>query len=139
MSQENVETLRRLYAALNAEVDQPLRDFLHPEFVYNSRKELPGGGAYPAVDFLDRFAELRAIFHEVLFQPEEFIVSGNDIVVAVRGTGRGRASGVPVDVRLFHVWTIQEAKARALSIYSGRAEALEAVGLSEQDAHADSP
>ena len=131
MSQENVETLRRLYGALNEGVDQPLRHLLHPEFVYHSREELPGGGVYPGRDMLGRLVELREIFREVRFVPEEFIGSGTDIVVAVRGTGRGRVSGVPVDVRLFHVWTIQRGKARALSIYSARAEALEAAGLNE--------
>jgi ketosteroid isomerase-like protein len=59
MSQENVERLRRVYAALNEGSDEPLMDLLHPEFVYHARDELPGGGAYHGRDFLDRLAELR--------------------------------------------------------------------------------
>ena len=133
MSQQNVEArLRDIYTALNQGVDQALRDFLHPEFVYHAREELPGGGSYRGLDILDRLAELREIFHEVRFEPEEFIFSGRDVLVAVRGTGLGSGSGVPLDERLFHVWTIESSEALALSVYGTRGEALEAVGLSEQ-------
>lgn len=139
MSQENVEArLRGIYTALNQGVDQALRDFLHPEFVYHAREELPGGGSYGGLDFLDRLAELREIFHEIKFEPEEFILSGRDVLVAVRGTGLGSGSGVPVDGRFFHVWTIEGTQALALSIYGTRGEALDAVGLWEQDAHTNS-
>ncbi len=44
MSQQNVEKLRQIYAVINAGVDKPLFDFLHPDFVYRTREELPGGG-----------------------------------------------------------------------------------------------
>jgi ketosteroid isomerase-like protein len=131
MSQENVETLRRMYETLNGGDDQPLRDLLRPEFVYRSRQELPGGGAYGAHDLLRRLDELREIFLEARFQPEEFICSDSAIIVRVRGIARGRVSGVPIDEHLFHVWTMESGKASALCIYAARAEALEAAGLTE--------
>jgi ketosteroid isomerase-like protein len=138
MSQENVERLRQIYAAINDGDDEPLLDFLHPDFVYRTREELPGGGSYSAADLLSRLAELREIFRATRFDPEEFINCDKGVVVLVRGTGTGRVGGVPIDEHLFHVWKIEDAKARALCTYSNRAEALEAVGLSEQDAHTDS-
>jgi len=138
MSQENVEQLQHVYEALNEGADGPLQDFLHPAFVYRTREELPGGGSYRRHDFLCRLAELRQTFREIRFEVEEVTGSGQDVVVGVRGTGVGRVSGVPVDERMFHAWTIENAKALELRIYSDRGEALEAAGLSEQDAHADS-
>jgi ketosteroid isomerase-like protein len=138
MSQENVERLRRFYASLNEGSDEPLMDFLHPAFVYRTREELPGGGTYRRHDFPRRLAELRQTFREGRFEVEGFIASPQDVVVVVRVTGLGRISGVPVDERMFHTWTIHNGKALALRIYSDRGEALEAAGLSEQDAHADS-
>jgi ketosteroid isomerase-like protein len=131
MSKENVERLRQVYEALNEGDDEPLLDLLHPAFVYWTREELPGGGSYRRHDFLRRLAELRQTFREVRFEVEEFIGSGQDVVVVVRGTGLGRISGVPVDERVFHTWTIENRKAVELRIYSDRGEALEAIGLSE--------
>lgn len=133
-----MEVVRHVYEALNEGADEPLLDFLHPAFVYRTREELPGGGAYGRHDFLRRLAELRQTFREGRFEVEEFICSDQDVVVLVRVTGLGRVSGVPIDERMFHAWTIENAKALELRICSDRGEALEAVGLSEQDAHADS-
>ncbi len=131
MSQENVEKLRQIYAAINAGVDRPLLDFLHPDFVYRTREELPGGGSYSAAELLSRLAELREIFRGGRLEPEEFINCDRGVVVLVRVTGTGRIGGVPFDERLFHVWKIEDAKVRVLCMYSNRAEALEALGLSE--------
>jgi len=114
------------------------RTILHPAFVYRTREELPGAGTYRRHDFLRRLAELRQTFREIRFEVEEVTGSGQDVVVGVRGTGVGRVSGVPVDERMFHAWTIENAKALELRIYSDRGEALEAAGLSEQGARANS-
>jgi hypothetical protein len=45
---------------------------------------------------------------------------------------------VETDARIAHVWTFRDEKAVRMHVFDERAEALEAVGLSEQDAHADS-
>jgi ketosteroid isomerase-like protein len=46
--------------------------------------------------------------------------------------------GVPVNQRAFTVYTFRERKIAAIIAYPGEREALEAVGLSGDDAHADS-
>ena len=45
--------------------------------------------------------------------------------------GRGQASGVEVDTRFYEVYTLREGKVSRVDEYIERAEALEAVGLSE--------
>lgn len=120
-----------MYMALNEGDDGPLSDLLHPEFVYETREELPGRGSYGRQDLLDRLAELRETFNEIRFEPEEFICSDRHVVVLVRGSGIGRVSRVPVAERLFHVWRIENAKASALDMYSNRGDALESAGLRE--------
>jgi ketosteroid isomerase-like protein len=52
--------------------------------------------------------------------------------------GRGKASGVFTKWRHGAVWTIRDGKMISLISYPDPTDALEAVGLSEQDAHADS-
>ena len=51
---------------------------------------------------------------------------------------RGALVGVAVEPRECHVWTLRDGKLWRLRIYATKSEALEAVGLSEQDVHADS-
>ena len=62
---------------------------------------------------------------------EEVIGHGDRVFVKVRFRGRGRASGVEVDTRLYEVHTLRDGKVLRIDEYEHRAEALEAVGLSE--------
>jgi hypothetical protein len=50
---------------------------------------------------------------------------------------KGR-DGIEVAVRGTVVWTIRNGAIERATLYQERQDALEAVGLSEQDAHADS-
>ena len=54
-----------------------------------------------------------------------------DVVATYRVHGRGRGSGVPVDQRLTLVWSVRDRKVARVRAYGDRAQALEAVGLSE--------
>jgi ketosteroid isomerase-like protein len=58
--------------------------------------------------------------------------------VALRYRGRGKGSEVPVEGLFFHVVELRDGKFLRVKEYTDKAQALEAVGLSEQDAHADS-
>jgi hypothetical protein len=63
----------------------------------------------------------------------------NDRVFVVFGpTLEGRFSGIHVDAAVFAVVTLRNRLIVRLDEYTNRREALEAVGLSERDAHADS-
>ena len=74
--------------------------------------------------------------------PYEFVeifVVGNDIVVGnMRREMRGKVSGVGVEYSYWVVATFRQEKALRIEWFTDRAKALEAVGLSEQDARADS-
>ena len=69
---------------------------------------------------------------------EECVPVRDSVVVTVHYYGRGMASGVDVDLRGWQVWTLRDRKVVRWQTFGTRPEALEAVGLSEQDAHADS-
>jgi uncharacterized protein len=62
---------------------------------------------------------------------DEWIDAGDQVIAIVHAYGRGRRSGVPVDMREAHLWTVREGKLRRLQTFATRAEALEAAGLSE--------
>jgi hypothetical protein len=60
-----------------------------------------------------------------------YIDAGEWIVVVLRQRGRSKATGVPVDIRLGQVWTLQHGQGIRMQMYASPEEALEAAGLSE--------
>jgi ketosteroid isomerase-like protein len=64
---------------------------------------------------------------------EEFIDAGNDrAVVVCRSVGKGRRSGVEVEMVAGEVWGFREGKISSLFIYRDKSEALAAAGLAQQ-------
>jgi ketosteroid isomerase-like protein len=70
--------------------------------------------------WLDSFEDFRV-------KPEDVIERDDHIVAVVRQTGRGRASGVEVAIRIAHVWTISDGRAVRWRGYPNREAALAAV------------
>ena len=69
---------------------------------------------------------------------EQFFDAGDQVVVFFTSRGRGRISGIAVSRKLAQVATVRNGRVTKIVGYDDRAKALEAVGLSEQDAQADS-
>ena len=55
-----------------------------------------------------------------------------------RSQGHFRETGLPIDLRWASIFSVRNGKVVHAAGYLSAREALEAVGLSEQDAHADS-
>ena len=53
-------------------------------------------------------------------------------------SGEGKASEAPVDILGWSVHTLRNGRLIRVDVFGTEPEALKAVGLSEQDAHADS-
>ena len=62
---------------------------------------------------------------------EELIDGGDHVVSVVNSRGRGRASGVEVELTHAAVWTIGQGKVVRVAWFGTREQALEAAGLSE--------
>jgi ketosteroid isomerase-like protein len=63
---------------------------------------------------------------------------GEKVAQLYRVTGTGKGSGVRIDANIAIVYTLRNGLVCRGDVYLDQAEALEAVGLSEQDAHVDS-
>lgn len=63
------------------------------------------------------------------WQPTGTVDAGDELVVFVRITGAGRASGAPVDTELIHVWTVRDGLAVRVRAFFDRDQALAAAGL----------
>jgi uncharacterized protein len=136
MSQENVEIVRRGYELYASGDLEGVTDLI------SDAAELPDAGGLGIADtaagsrrgpdgFLQGSQEAVEAFEDYRVEPQEFIDAGDAVVVPVRISGRGRASGAMTEVRLVHVWVLRNGRAIRNEIYRTTAEALEAVGLSE--------
>ena len=129
MSEENVEIVRRAYAAFNRGDPEGLDEVINADCVMDwSQSQGPEKGVYHGLDGAARWiAAIREAFEEFELAPSEYIGSGDRIVVPTRVTGRGRGSGVAVEATL---WEIRDGRVDRLVLYQSREEALEAAGLS---------
>ena len=81
--------------------------------------------------------EFRETWESARVEPHEFIEAGDLVVVPLTQHVKGRG-GIEVVVRSTNVWTIRNGAIERVTMYQERHDALEALGLSEHDAHADS-
>jgi ketosteroid isomerase-like protein len=82
------------------------------------------------------FRELTEAWEDLRLEPGEFIEAGEQVVMPNNLYAQGR-DGIKVQARSAWVWTIRDGRVAHLCFYQERREALEAAGLSEQDAPAE--
>jgi ketosteroid isomerase-like protein len=68
----------------------------------------------------------REVFDEFVIEPEEFHEHGDYVAVPVRQRARGGVSGVEVEIRIGHLWTVRNGKAIRLEVFPAREDAREA-------------
>ena len=143
MSQENVEVVRAAFEAWNAGDMEALLAHFHPELVYHPRTDEPdpsphvGRDAYERLvyGFVDSFSEVTVEVLEVIDAGDHVIAS---TVLHVVLHGQESASGAGVSDTYVFVYKLRDGLIVEGWEYRTKQEALEAVGLSEQDAHAES-
>jgi ketosteroid isomerase-like protein len=134
MSQENVEVVRRMLRAFNDGDVEAIVAECDPAVEWEEQ-------SIPGVEPLYRGHEgvrrwwAAAILQEDLGSIEgrlEDVREADDTVIAsVRFEGEGRSSGARVQMHVHLVLTFRDGKAVRRQVFMTRAEALEAVGLSE--------
>ena len=70
-------------------------------------------------------------YPDLQVEPLEIEINGNRAFVWVRFSGHGAESGVPIDMELAHINTIEGGKLCRIEEYTDRADGLKAAGLSE--------
>jgi hypothetical protein len=64
-------------------------------------------------------------------EPQEFIESGDHVVVPVRAPVRGKASGVPIEILETYEFRIERGKVVEVREYRTKEQALEALGIAD--------
>ena len=133
MSKKNVEIARRVLNAPEHEGVEALFALYDPQIVWDQRAgpiELVGvyHGHEGVREFWRQWLES---FESQKAHPEEFIDAGNKVVVGMRIVGRGKASGIDVEMPRWTVMTFENALVTGIEVFESKAEALRAAGLQE--------
>jgi hypothetical protein len=139
MSQENVEVVKQAIAAYNRRDFEAMQTLNHPDVQLDwSASRGIEAGVYRGWEAVARFYQSYFdTFAEINIEPDRFIESGDSVVVPNHAQVRGR-DGIEAVAQSTLVFEIRSGCLARLCLYQATHEALEAVGLSEQDAHADS-
>jgi ketosteroid isomerase-like protein len=129
MSEENLEVVRRSVAAFETDEEAWL-ETIDPSMEWYPIEEGHtvsrghDGARRVRKGWLENWDDHRVELEEVLD-------GGDNVVAALHISGRGKASGVEVDLRIYMHWKVRDGKLVYLYEYADRAEALRAAGLSE--------
>jgi ketosteroid isomerase-like protein len=138
MSQENVEIVQAVIDAVNRSDWDAFYKDMAPGFELDMSRAVGPVSGVLSLDQVRRALEDFAGYWESLrIEPHEFIEAGDLVVVPWTLHVRGRG-GIEAASRVAIVWTIRDGAIERSTMYQERQDALEAAGLSEQDAHADS-
>ena len=132
MSEENVEAVQRHNEAWNRrDLTAWLGSFGSGAEVDWSRSRGPLKGVYRGYGELEVFWDaFWSIFEDVQVEYHAFTEAGSDVVVPNTSRIRGR-QGIEVVARSKFVFTVENGRITRLRMFQERAEALEAVGVSE--------
>lgn len=134
MSQENVDILRDHYAAANERDFPRAMSYYAEDVVLVARPDaFLESGTFSGREAVGRwfgnwFATFEPGYH---FEIEEARDLGDAVLLVASHRGRGRTSGAEVHGRNGYLYTFRDGKIIRVELYPGRAEALDAVGLTE--------
>jgi uncharacterized protein len=126
MSQQNVELVREIYDLWSR--DESAGHLIDPQLEYVNPSYAVESGTQHSRRTLGK---VREVYPDFRVEPERFVDAGEDVVVI--GVARGTsASGVEAQWRQGYVWTIRGGRAIRFRWFNQPVEALEAVGLTDQ-------
>ncbi len=135
MSEEDVGLVRELNEAANRRDLDAFVALLSPDVVWEVNPELPG-----LREVYRGRAEVRDLVRDLLevgdsssqVQLEEITdLSDGRVLADTLLTGRGKSSGVPMELRYWQLFSVAQGKIARRQVFMDRDPALEAAGLSE--------
>ena len=137
MSQENVEIVRASVEAWNAGDMDAFGESYDPHVVVRYADDWPEGSE-PVMGreaVMRQWVQQREAFDTDTLELVEIVDLGDRVVA--RFIWRAVGSGPDLRIEVTTITTLREGKTILVEFFWNHPQALEAVGLSEQDAHAD--
>jgi ketosteroid isomerase-like protein len=138
MSQENVEIVRASFEAWNAGDMHAFRELYDPDIILRAIEGWPEPGPYVGREEVMReFEQMRETWDADALEPiSDFIHAADRIVVRI--IWRGAGHGPEAKLEFTAAYMVRKGKIVYQEFFWDHAEALETLGLSEQDAHTNS-
>lgn len=130
MSEENVELVRGMWDAWNrGDYEAALAAFA-PDVEVEMRLGTDLDGTYRGHDeFAKMIRSFWGTFGEFRSEPADVATSRDEVVATVHHRGRGRTSGVEVEMTNWQVFTVRDGRIVRYRMYATQDEALAAAGL----------
>jgi ketosteroid isomerase-like protein len=139
MSQENVEVVQRIFDGWATGDFSTEPDTFDRHVVFVVSRDFPAWGVQHGREEVRRYMrDFLAQWDRATFHAERFRAVEGTVVVDALQRSRGKASGIEGELPFFMVFTFRGRRIVRFDVVMNELEALEAVGLSEQEAHRDS-
>jgi ketosteroid isomerase-like protein len=137
MSQEMLATLRRGYEAFSrgdrSAVMELAREIGTPDVEWGATGVFPGvEGMYRGPEAIQKWMDvIRSAWEKFEVSIDEVLYDEDNVIVVTELLrGRGRESGVEVEMRVFAAYWFEQGRIRKRAAFTERKAALEAAGLS---------
>ena len=138
MSQADIETLRAGYEAFNRGDWDSFIGLAHPDVEFQPADRAANAGVVRGSEAIRQFfEELFTPFEEVVVEPQKFFEEGDRIAVILEARFRPHGSSATVENRIGHLWTTRDGMFVRLEVVPEREKALEAIGMSAQEARVE--
>jgi ketosteroid isomerase-like protein len=126
VSQSNVELVRSAFRALEQRDMNAIEELCTPGIEFDwSRRLLDPTMTRGYEGIRQFFEEVDGIFDDIVFEEEEILEFGDDVLVVSTGRFRGRTSGVDVTAHGAILWTIRDGKLVRFRFYQTKEDAVE--------------
>jgi len=134
MSQENLEIVRSAIALWNAEDMDAVSDGMDPNVVATPLQGWPEPGPFVGRDaVMAWYRQVREAWDIDTVETIRFVEAGDRVLVRVRWHGAGQ--GPQSTMEFTAVYMLRKGRIVFVEFFWDHAEALDTLGLSEQDAH----
>jgi len=127
MTPTDSEVVRALWDAWERRDTPAMFELYREDIVWDmTRSQVPGMGVYHGFEGVRQFfEEWLGTFERFYARPEEFADAGDHIVVRVRQGGRGKESGVDVEMPVYwQSFWLRDGKIERIEIHRDRDEAM---------------
>ena len=125
---DDVKTLKAAYESLNQGDLEGALAVLDDDADWCEHSDLPEAGLYQGRDSIRAFLESFLESWDDFSQETEDVVAGDGcVLIQLRSRSRGKGSGVYVEARYAHLWTMEDGRGVRVDAYFDTGEALRAL------------
>jgi ketosteroid isomerase-like protein len=132
VSQRDLDFVLDGYARYNAGERMPKLWFFHEDAEYHTSSADPDTAVHRGIEAITRqYERWGEAYPDLRVEPQEARDSDDKVFVWVRFSGHGAGSGIPMEMEMAHVVTLEAGRVCRIEEYLDRVQGLRAAGLSE--------